>query len=119
MDSYPSVTVVMPAYQAERTIGGAISSVLTQAYPGRVDIVGGGGRAARQHPRAKHQPGRRPHTPLAGMPLRATGRGAVSAFQVESDRLTAPDGGRATNSPCPSAGFSVPSSTITRPRLST
>lgn len=39
MDSYPSVTVVMPAYQAERTIGGAISSVLTQAYPGRVDIV--------------------------------------------------------------------------------
>jgi glycosyltransferase involved in cell wall biosynthesis len=29
----PRVSVVMPAYQAEQTVGGAIASVLTQTYP--------------------------------------------------------------------------------------
>ena len=58
-------------------------------------------------------------TPLAGMPLRSTGRGAVSPFHVDSAFDTGPAGARATNSPCPSAGFSAPSSTITRPRDST
>lgn len=39
MDSYPSITVVMPAFQSARTIGGALSGALTQAYPARVEIV--------------------------------------------------------------------------------
>ena len=34
----PSVSVVMPAYQAERTIGGAVSSVLGQSYP-KLELV--------------------------------------------------------------------------------
>lgn len=40
-------------------------------------------------------------TPLAGMPVRSTLRGAVSSFQVLSALLTAWKGSRDTNSPWP------------------
>ncbi|MBW3084566.1 Undecaprenyl-phosphate 4-deoxy-4-formamido-L-arabinose transferase [Austwickia sp. TVS 96-490-7B] len=35
----PLVTIAIPAYQAERTVGGAISSALTQIYPHKEIIV--------------------------------------------------------------------------------
>ena len=38
-------------------------------------------------------------TPLAGMPLRSTGRGAVSSFHDDSALFTAPDGVRWTYLP--------------------
>ena len=55
-------------------------------------------------------------TPLAGMPLRSTLRGAVRSFQVDSALVTAGNGSRATNLPWPSRVLTVASSIATSPR---
>ena len=81
-----------------------------------LDHRGGGGRGGRG---AQRGPGAVHHTPLTGMPPRGTGRGAVSAFQLDSARLTSPRGSRATNSPCPSRDDIAPSVTATWPRVRT
>lgn len=39
MSASPSVSVLVPAYQAERTIGGTLTGVLTQDYPGPVQVI--------------------------------------------------------------------------------
>lgn len=56
-------------------------------------------------------------TPLTGMPVRSTLRGAVSSFQVDRALLTAWNGSRLTNWPWPCCGITFPSSTATRPRV--
>ena len=58
------------------------------------------------------------HTPVAGMPVRCTARGAVISFQVERARLTAPRGSRATNWPCPGRVLISLSTMATSPRVS-
>jgi hypothetical protein len=55
-------------------------------------------------------------TPLAGIPVRTTGLGAVRSFHWVSARFTAPFGGRLTNWPWPSSVLIAPSSTTTLPR---
>lgn len=39
MSRYPSVSVLVPAYNAARTLGGTLTGILTLDYPGRIEII--------------------------------------------------------------------------------
>ncbi len=58
-------------------------------------------------------------TPVAGMPERCTGRGAVRSFHFDSALLVGVPALRSTNLPWPSCEVSVPSVTATWPRVMT
>ena len=86
-DNWPKVSVVIPARNAESTIGETIDGVLAQKYPGELEIVVGDGSDSDRT--ASVLRSRYPSVVVVPNPLRTTPAGLNRAIEASSGEIIA------------------------------
>ena len=87
MDSWPKISVVIPARNAESTIGETIDGVLAQKYPGELEIVVGDGSDSDRTSSVLRK--RYPSVVVVPNPLRTTPAGLNRAIEASSGQIIA------------------------------